>query len=371
MKKSHAQDRLESILSKAQSGRMLFKEDIVFLLGIRDESQIQALFKTARALRTRYFGHKVFLYGFVYISTFCRNDCKFCFFSRSNLDSRRYRKNPSEIIEASCRLADSGVHLIDLTMGEDPEFFLRGKNGFNDLVALVSSVKSATGLPIMISPGVVPDHVLENLAETGTTWYACYQETHRPDLFKQLRIKQCFTERLEKKRLAHQLGMFIEEGLICGIGETSEDIADSFEVIRLLDTDQMRVMSFVPQKGTPMADSIPPDPRREYLITAVMRLSFPDRLIPASLDVGGLSGLKHRLDAGANVVTSLVPPGQGLSGVAQNALDIEDGRRTSSSLQPVLDVCGLRTASIDDYLGWISNRREKLVQKDIEREIAC
>jgi len=45
------------------------------------------------------------------------------------------------------------------------------------------------------------------------------------------------------------------------------------------------------------------------------------------LDVDGLAGLKQRLEAGANVVTTIVPPGRGLAGVVRHSLDIEDGKR--------------------------------------------
>jgi len=371
MKGFRSRHRLEHILNEAKKGYKLSKEDVIFLLGLRDKQDIQALFETARALRTRHFGNKVFLYGFVYISTFCRNNCKFCFFRRSNTFPVRYRKKPAEIIEASCRLADSGVHLIDLTMGEDPEFFFHGRSGFDELTSLVSSVRSTTGLPVMISPGVVPDSVLEDFAGAGATWYACYQETHQPDLFKKLRIGQSYWERLRKKYFAHRIGMLIEEGLLCGIGETNEDVAESIEVMRSLDADQIRVMSFVPQKGTPMEGWVPPEPMRELMIIAIMRLAFPDRLIPASLDVEGLAGLKPRLEAGANVVTSLVPPGQGLAGVAQNRLDIEDARRTPDSVKSVLSACGLQSASLDDYLDWIANRRREMLRKSTERKVAC
>jgi methylornithine synthase len=96
------------------------------------------------------------------------------------------------------------------------------------------------------------------------------------------------------------------------------------------------------------------------LISAVMRLLLPDRLIPASLDVDGLAGLKKRLDAGANVVTSIVPPGEGLAGVAQHTLDIEEGRRTIASVLQVLETCGLQSASQEKYLAWIRSRQEAL-----------
>jgi len=362
---------LKAILSKVNDHRFLSKTEIIFLLGLNAPEDINALFETARNLRKRFFDNKIFLYGFLYISTYCRNNCRFCFYRNSNSDSLRYRKSKPEIIDAACHLAESGVHLIDLTMGEDPHFFHRGQQGFDELSELVSAVKSKTGLPVMISPGVIPDHVMEKLSLAGADWYACYQETHSRPLFKKLRIGQSYEKRLNNKYLAHSFGILTEEGLLCGIGESDADVAESFTAIRDLDVDQTRVMNFVPQQGTPMESTLPPNPMREFMIMAVMRLLFPDRCIPASLDVDGLAGLKQRLDAGANVVTSLVPPGQGLAGVAQNSLDIEDARRTMEGVLPILTDSGLQPALQKEYIDWIRQRREIIIGQYAGKDHSC
>jgi methylornithine synthase len=363
--------KLDTILSKAKDHQFLAETEITFLLGLTAPGDISALFETARNLRNTFFNDKIFLYGFVYISTYCRNNCRFCFYRNANSDSLRYRKSTSEILDAACLLAESGVHLIDLTMGEDPHFFHRGKQGFDELSELVGAVKAKTGLPVMISPGVVPDHVMEALALAGADWYACYQETHNRALFKNLRIGQSYEERLNKKHIAHSFGILTEEGLLCGIGESDADVAHSYSVIRDLDVDQTRVMNFVPQHGTPLEGTLPSNPMREFIIMAVMRLLFPDRCIPASLDVDGLDGLKQRLDAGANVVTSLVPPGQGLAGVAQNSLDIEDARRTMGGVLPILAENGLRPALQKEYTDWIRQRREIIIHQYARKDNSC
>lgn len=364
-------NKLENILAKAQQEDHLSPDDIGFLLGLNTAQQINKLFAAARSLRRKYFGNKIFTYGFIYASTYCRNDCRFCFFRRSNSDSQRYRKAKPEIIATAQRLADSGVHLIDLTMGEDPALFNSAGAGFDRLVDLAESVSAATGLPIMVSPGVIPEDLLRRLSQSGVTWYACYQETHNRVLFRRLRPEQGFDIRLETKLKAHRLSLLIEEGLLCGVGETSRDIAQSIEAMQALDADQIRVMNFVPQPGTPMGSRMPAEPQREMVISAVMRLVFPDRLIPASLDVDGIDGLKQRLEAGANVVTSIVPPGAGLAGVAQHSLDIEEGKRTHAAVLKVLDANGLRPATNDGYLGWIKSRRQAISRHDSRREIAC
>ena len=97
-------------------------------------------------------------------------------------------------------MAELGVHLIDLTMGEDPELYDPAKAGFDAFSALVKDVRETTGLPVMVSAGVVPDRVVTSLSQAGAEWFACYQETHNRDLYASLRPGQDFDERYETKK---------------------------------------------------------------------------------------------------------------------------------------------------------------------------
>lgn len=96
------------------------KEALLGLLSAKSEGERAFVFDAAREARRRAFGNKVFLYGFLYLSTHCRNDCAFCQYRRSNSALERYRKPLEEMLEAAGRLAADGVHLLDLTLGEDP-----------------------------------------------------------------------------------------------------------------------------------------------------------------------------------------------------------------------------------------------------------
>lgn len=345
--------KLEGILEKAAKEVRLESEELLFLLSLGDEDAISKVFGTARFLRTRYFQDRVFMYGFIYFSTYCRNECAFCLYRKSNTSLVRYRKTDLEIMETALSLVELGIHLLDLTMGEDPFYFDNQASGFEDLIRTVKDIKNKTNIPIMISAGVLPDNILKEFKESGVDWYAAYQETHNQDLFRQLRLGQSYDQRMESKKLAQSRGFLLEEGLLTGVGDKDEDLVDSLEEMKNLGANQLRVMSFVPQKDTPM-QNFPSVPHlRELLIIAVMRLVFPDRLIPASLDVDGLSGLADRLNAGANVVTSIIPPHSGLAGVSNHSLDIEDGNRTISRIIPVLKSCGLVPASREEYAEWI------------------
>ncbi|HJW74962.1 MAG TPA: radical SAM protein, partial [Thermoleophilia bacterium] len=181
------------MLERARRGEGLASRELERLLAIDSRAEAEAVFAAARAVRDEYFGRRIFLYGFVYFSTYCRNWCTFCYYRRDNTESPRYRKSVEEVVAISHDLAASGVHLLDLTMGEDPLF--HDTPDFGALVDLVATVKREVGLPVMVSPGVVPDDVLAELAGVGAEWYACYQETHTRDLYARLRVRQDYGER--------------------------------------------------------------------------------------------------------------------------------------------------------------------------------
>jgi pyrrolysine biosynthesis radical SAM protein len=346
---------LETILRKCQRGHQISSEEIVYLLSRTDESEMKQIFTTARKVRQAVFGNKVFLYSFVYFSTYCQNSCTFCYFRKENPNSPRYRKTLPEVIKISEELKKSGVHLIDLTTGDDAFYTEHPER----LASIVKAVKDKTGLSIMVSPGVLDQHGLELIERAGADWYALYQETHQIPLFEHLRQGQSYEKRMSAKRYARDIGMLIEEGLLTGIGDTFEDRVHSFGEMKRLGARQMRTMTFVPQEGAPFEGAGNQGCQNELMNIAVMRLLFPDVLIPASLDIEGLGGLEKRLMAGANVVTSIIPPRKGFAGVANCKYDIDEGCRTVAGIQNTLKKCNLENATAQEYSNWVADRRNR------------
>lgn len=331
-------------------GEQRKKEELLHIMKSDDPELLQALFSEARNKRREIQGDKIFAYGFVYFTTFCRNNCNFCYYRKSN-DIERYRKTNDEILATSKALIDSGVNLIDLTMGEDPQYHLEE---FDSVVEIIKTIKDEYHTPVMISPGVVDDKIIDKLRDAGADFYALYQETHNRKLFEKLRIGQSYDERMHAKLHAKERGMFIEEGLLAGVGETDEDIADSLLTMGEIGARQVRVMSFIPQDGSPMENCHTPNRMEELKIIALMRLLYPDALIPASLDVDGIKGLKDRINAGANLITSIIPPKSGFMGVAHNTMDVDEGGRTVEEAKTILGQMGLRIATKQEYIDFIS-----------------
>ena len=346
--------KIYEILRKVLNGEKLNRRNTLYLLKANHPNDIFALFSASHEVRVRYFDNFVFAYGFIYFTTYCQNSCNFCYYRIPNSKCTRYRKTPEEIISQAEKLKESGVHLIDMTSGEDPVFF---KPDFSGLLSVLSTVKEATELPLMVSPGVLPKHVLRKVAEV-VEWYALYQETHNRDLFAKLRINQDYDKRMKTKLFAKEMGLLIEEGILLGVGESEEDRADSFFTMKEIEADQVRVMGFVPQQETPMGSNLSPPILDEMKSIAILRLINPDKLIPASFDIDGLKGLQLRLLAGANVITSLIPQKSGLLGVATSDLGINKGIRSIQAIKPYLESIGLKMASTHQYNEFIQQRKK-------------
>lgn len=345
-------------ISKAEKTGKLSTDEIFELMSIKGGQDLEDLYAAARRVRDKEFGKKIFTYGFVYFSTYCKNNCTFCYYRTSNTGIDRYRKTKEEIVELSASLQDAGINLSDLTMGED---LLMYKDGYANLLEIISAVHDEVGINIMASPGALPHEMFAKVRDAGADWYACYQETYNRQLFESLRVNQSYDDRRNQKTWAMEAGLLAEDGMMIGLGETVRDRAETIQEMSSLGCGQVRAMTFVPQVGTPMQDFTPYDSTEELKAIAIMRLLNQDKLIPCSLDVEGIAGLKTRINAGANVVTSIVPPSQHLAGVAQHELDIENGNRSVEHVFNMLEDMGHHHASSAEYRSFLEAHRPKRV----------
>lgn len=323
------------------------------LLAHATQAEENMLFEQARLARSAYTGSKLFVYGFIYLSTYCRNNCSFCLYNASNENAMRYRKDLTTALEIGKRLADDGVHLLDVTLGEDP-YFLE-ERGFNELLEIITKLRDATGLAIMVSPGVLPKPYYSLLRQAGVDWYACYQENHVLDEFTRLRPEQSFDTRVQARTWAKEAGLLVEDGLLTGTGESLKSLEYSLRTFQNAKPNQARIMTYVGHENTiPMHAH---DSNLELRAMSLIRLLNPAQLIPASLDIEGLQGLESRLNAGANVVTSIVPEGYGLTGVASGQHDIENKRRSVHAVTQLAATLDMQIATASDYAQWIKQQR--------------
>ncbi len=346
---------IAEITEKLSKGESASDVEIKALLTAEGEDR-ETIFQAAREVRDRVFGKKTYLSGFMYFSTYCRNDCTFCYFRKSN-SIDRYRKSTDEVVKLSNMIADAGINIVDLTMGEDPMLI---NNDYQGLVDIVNAIRETTDIPIMVSPGAIPQSTFSRFADAGADIVAVYQETYNRKLFAERRLGQDFDFRRNQKVWAMESGMLAEDGMMVGIGETLDDRVDAIRNMLALNCDQVRAMTFVPQEGTPMEGDGTVGTVNELLAMAVMRLLKHDVMIPATLDVEGIAGMQPRLDAGASLITSIIPPHEELAGVAQSCMDIDDGSRSVTHVIQMLEDMGRRPATMAECRRMFDARRERV-----------
>lgn len=345
-----------SIIESWESGQHPTVDETEAVLAYNDPEFNSSLYQAASRVRDKTFGKSIFMYGFVYFSTYCKNNCNFCYFRRSN-SINRYRKTKEEVLEIATGLENAGINLVDLTMGEDPQLYA---DDYQDIVDLVKNVREVVDTGIMISPGAVSRSTMPKLRMAGADFFAVYQETANRELFSKLRVEQDYDFRMNQRIWAKEAGMLVEDGMLVGIGETPRDRAEHIKIMGEMGCEQIRAMTFIPQKGTPLQNVAPPvDYTDELKAIAVMRLTYPDVLIPATLDVEGIAGLKSRVDAGASVITSIVPPNIGLAGVAQPEFDIDDGHRSLDYVRSIAESLGRREATMKEFKDYCESHRPK------------
>ena len=235
--------------------------------------------------------------------------------------------------------------MVDLTMGEDPYYYDFPER----FIELVKTVKEELGLPIMISPGVMDRVTLIKARESGAKFFALYQETYNRELYTKLRVGQSFEKRVNTRLFAKEQGYCVEDGILTGIGNDIESTLLSLRGMEAGNPNMVRVMTFIPQEGTPLAGFRDESPIPELKIIAVLRLMFPKRLIPASLDLEGIDGMVLRLNAGANIVTSILPSNSTLEGVANYDRGLKERDRSITSVVRRLKTMGMEPASQADF----------------------
>ena len=339
-----ALSELEGLGEKVINGFELSDDHLRYLLSLETEEELEKLYSAAKIVKNYYFGNRVFLNCFIYFSTYCKNQCAFCYYNCKN-EINRYRLSKEEIKETCKALKGAGFHMIDLTMGEDPYFYEEPER----FVELVETVKEELELPIMISPGVIDDVTLLKAREKGANFFALYQETYDLELYRKLRVGQSFEGRTRSRLFAKEQGYCIEDGILTGVGNNIDSTILSLKGMKSNDPDMVRVMTFLPQEGTPLEGFKEKSDLSELKIIAVLRLMFPKCLIPASLDLEGIEGMVHRLNAGANIVTSILPSDSKLEGVANYDRDLEERDRDIKSVLRKLESIGMEPAHQSEF----------------------
>ena len=157
-------DKIENLLTKAETGGNLTREDIVALLKLPGDYS-PALFAAADRVRKEQMGDEIFLRGIIEFSNYCERNCLYCGLRKSNDKLNRYRMTDDEIINTAQEIKNSRISTVVLQSGED-SFYSTDK-----ICRLIEQIKNETDLIITLSIGERSASDFQSFQQAGANRY--------------------------------------------------------------------------------------------------------------------------------------------------------------------------------------------------------
>ena len=261
----------------------------------------------AHELQQERFGNGVFIRGLIEVSSFCRCDCFYCGIRKSNSSAQRYRLTDGEIL-ACCKYGhEKGFRTFVLQGGEDLHFSAEG------LAKLISKIKELfPDCAVTLSLGERDYSTYKLWREAGADRYLLRHEAADFRLYEKLHpAAQSLENRKQCLFKLKDLGFQVGSGFMVGAPfQTIQDLAQDILFLQELKPHMIGIGPFVPHKATPFADKPAGNVELTLFLISLLRVIFPDALIPATTALNTLSstGRIDGIRAGANVVMPNLSP---------------------------------------------------------------
>jgi biotin synthase len=275
---------------------------VLAALAARGEDQA-ALFALARAARDAAFPRRtVEVRSVIELSNICRGRCRFC-----NIGSlpprRRYALGRAEIVSIAARLyRKKGRRVFLLQSGENPS-----EDFIGPVCEAVRDIRrSLPGTSVIACLGGLSRSQYRRLKEAGADRYVLKFETSDPVLYAGLKPGNSLRRRLRCLRDLAELGFEIGSGNIVGLpGQKPESLAADLKLLRRFRPAMVSASAFIPGEVSALAGSPAGDIDTVLNFLALLRLFFPETLIPStsSLEKAARDGQYRGLMAGANSLT--------------------------------------------------------------------
>ncbi|MCK7520986.1 MAG: hypothetical protein MZV64_26470 [Ignavibacteriales bacterium] len=109
---------INRILEKAMSLQGLELEEAAALLNVEDDETLEALIKTAKAVKEKIYGKRIVMFAPLYLSNYCSN-CLYCGFRYDNKEIHRKCFQRMKQFKKLKEILNTGHKRILLVAGED------------------------------------------------------------------------------------------------------------------------------------------------------------------------------------------------------------------------------------------------------------
>ena len=278
-----------------------------YLLTALDDGEKNRLSVLARNVAQEHFGSGVYVRALIEISSHCRNNCYYCGLRCGNRLAQRYRLNKEQILDCCHKAARLGFNTFVLQGGEDPQM---SDEWLADVVSAIKAEYPDKAISLSVGERTTAGYAL--LRKAGAERYLLRHETADSQHYAQLHPSTMNFENRQRclydlKKLGYQVG----SGMMVGSpGQTVEHLVKDLMLLDELQPQMIGVGPFIPAEGTPFAGEPCGCVDETLLLISLLRLRFPQALIPATTAVATLcsTGTQRAVLAGANVVMPNITP---------------------------------------------------------------
>lgn len=279
------------------------KQDIICRALLLKGKMQAELFKLARQKRKEYFPlEKVEVRSVIEISNICQRRCNFCNINSYSKNRKRYLITYVEFIRIVERIYSKNRRVLLLQSGENKS------QGYIDFVCkcICETKRKFPDLTIILCLGNLSYSQYRQLRLAGADRYILKFETANPILYKKIKPDDSLENRLKCLKALNKLGFAVGTGNIIGLpGQTLEDIANDLIFMRNFRLTMVSTSIFIPGEDSNYWDKPKGDLDIALNYMALMRILYPNMLIPStsSLEKCRKGGQYLGLLAGANAVT--------------------------------------------------------------------
>ena len=314
---------MESLIQELKERKTLDDSGFRFLLDSPDPAVTDDLRAAARDVAAERFGGRVWLRGLIEWSNVCRNDCLYCGIRRSNRLVRRYSLGREEILSCCERIWRAGIRTFVLQGGENPV----AAEGLAPVVAEIRA--SWPDAAITLSLGELPSGTCALLRRSGADRYLLRHESADPAHYARLHPAGMRLEsRLACLRTLRALGFQTGMGMMVGSPwQTTDHLVADLRLLEAFRPEMIGVGPFIPHPDTPLGMFPAGSAERTLRLYSLLRLMFPDALIPATTALSALlpGGRLAGLAAGANVIMPNFTPSR-----ERAAYDLYEGKHAAT-----------------------------------------
>ncbi len=265
------------------------------------------LLEKARQTAQKTFGNKVYIRGLIEFTNYCKNNCYYCGLRCGNTKADRYRLTKEEILRCCENGYAAGFRTFVLQGGED--------NWFTDEIMcdIISEIrKKYPDCAITLSIGEKSKEAYMRFFEAGANRYLLRHETADSGHYSKLHPENLTLEnRMQCLKSLKEIGFQTGVGFMVGSPyQTMENIVNDLMFIKDFKPHMIGVGPFIPHADTPFKDEKSGDVDLTVIILALIRLTNPRALLPATTALGTVEskGRQRGILAGANVVMPNLSP---------------------------------------------------------------